>query len=237
MRRLTPVVAMGAVLVAALLGCERSSTGAPVRADAPDSTTETTTETSESTTESTPGGVSMPGVERTQPDTVPPDALACFHTPTGAGSATAAQVADAAAPRITITVPPGWTSSPGAGSPADLALTLSGPEGMTGQVTIASTPLDPGAAFTAYGDAVINMSAVAVLNVMPAEFCGYSSQRLFGNWSDKPGESVEFADRITHIWTNAGDYLVAVHMQGPAAAPGFDEAKDILMTEFSIDIP
>ena len=177
---------------------------------------EIATETTESTSAPARADTSIPGVKPTLPDTIPPNALLCHQTPTGSGTVTSAQVGDR--------------------RPADLALALSGPDGMSGQVTIASTPLDAGAAFAAYGDAAVDRSAVSVLNVMPAEFCGFSSQRLFGNWSDKPGESVEFADRITHIWTNTGDYLVAIHVEGPAGAssspgysPGFHEAKDVLM--------
>ncbi len=80
-------------------------------------------------------------------------------------------------------------------------------------------------------------SPVSAVSMLPAEFCGYSSQELMGNWSDVPGQSVQFADRIAHIWTNTANYLVAVHLQGPAGAPGFDAATSVLMADFSVGIP
>lgn len=224
------VVAPLATMVAAVLvsGCERAGPGTPVTAQG------TVSSTTGSTTE--PAPPSVPGVATTLPDTIPPDALACFQPPDAAGVATVAQVGDPAAPRITVDVPLGWIATPGGATP-EVALTLTGPDGLTGSVTIAQTPLDPGAAFDAYGDAVFDNSGVSVLNVMPAEFCGYSSQRLFGNWSDQAGQTTEHADRIAHIWTETGDYLVTVHLQGPAGAPGFDVARDLLTADFSIVIP
>ena len=68
------------------------------------------------------------------------------------------------------------------------------------------------------------VSAVSSVSVLPAELCGYSGQKLMGAWSDTPQQSVEFLDRIVHVWTNAGDYLVAVHVQAPAGTAGFDAA-------------
>ena len=233
---------VGALAVIGAVGCERSSPGAPMADQtltgtrsapvaAPEAERESTT------TDPVPTPIAEPGVVPTFAETIPPDKQTCFHTPDAAATATAAQVNDPAAPRIVVDVPPAWTSAPGTGEPADVALTMTGPDGMTGQVTIAATTLDPVAAFEDYADGVMARSGVAVLNMWPAEFCGYSSQELFGNWSDQPGESTEFADRIAHIWTNTGDYLVAVHLQGRAEAPGFDAAKELLTADFSIVIP
>jgi hypothetical protein len=71
------------------------------------------------------------------------------------------------------------------------------------------------------------------VTVAPAQSCGYSSQRLSGAG---PG-AIDFADRITHIWTNTKAYLVAIHLQGPAGAPGFEAAKSTVMQQFAVVIP
>jgi len=73
------------------------------------------------------------------------------------------------------------------------------------------------------------------VTVAPAQFCGYSSQLLSGT---VPGPSaVEFADRITHIWTNTKAYLVVIHLKGPVAAQGFNAAKSTVMQQFAVVIP
>ena len=65
--------------------------------------------------------------------------------------------------------------------------------------------LDPAAAFTEYADEVMAVSAVSSVSVLPAELCGYSGQKLMGAWSDTPQQSVEFLDRIAHVWTNTDE--------------------------------
>lgn len=45
------------------------------------------------------------------------------------------------------------------------------------------------------------------------------------------------ATRLTRIWINTKKYLVAIQLQGPAGAPGFDAAKSTLMQEFAVVIP
>ena len=109
-----------------------------------------------------------------------------------------AQVSDPAAPKITVAVPDGWSREPGSG---DVGVRMQGPDGMFATVTIAQTKLDPAAAFTEYADKVMAVSAVSSVSVLPAELCGYSGQKLMGAWSDTPQQSVEFLDRIVHIWT------------------------------------
>ncbi len=63
------------------------------------------------------------------------------------------------------------------------------------------------------------VSPVSSVSVLPADLCGYSGQKLMGAWSDNPQQSVEFVDRIAHIWTDTDNYLVAVHAQAPAGTP------------------
>jgi hypothetical protein len=176
----------------------------------------------------------VPGIEETLPDHIPPNAFVCFPEPTGIGVGTVAQVADPGAPRITVTVPDGWTSEPGQG---DVALTLSGPDGMTGTVTIAETKLDPAAAFADYAAMLRRSKPEIKVDTEGARFCGYSSQKLTGTFLG-PSGTLGFADRITHIWTNTDKYLVTIHMEGPAEAPpGFSAAKAALMQDFAVVIP
>jgi hypothetical protein len=131
-------------------------------------------------------------------------------------------------------VPPGWSSTPGTG---DVGALLSGPDDMVAEVTIAATPLDPSAAFTRYGDDVMARYPISTLSLLPGDFCGFSGQKLMGTWARDPDESLEYQDRIAHIWTNTGNYLVAVHVEAPSGTPGFDAAASVLTDEFSIVIP
>src|SRR4029079_15495375 len=104
---------------------------------------------------------------------------------------------------------------------ADVGLRMEGPDGMFATVTIAQTNLGPAEAFTDYADKGMAVSAVSSVSVLPAELCGYSGQKLMGAWSDTPQQSVEFLDRIVHIWTNTDNYLVAIHVQAPAGTARF----------------
>ncbi len=119
----------------------------------------------------------VPGVETTLPDHIPPNALACFPSPTGSGRLTMAGVPDPVAPKITVPLPDGWNSVPGTG---DVALTSTGPDGMSGAVTITETDLDPGGAFLRYAAGMRGSQPGVKLTVAAAQFCGYSSQQLSG---------------------------------------------------------
>lgn len=173
-----------------------------------------------------------PGVLETTREPVPPNALACVRE--ASGQTTVAAVADPAAPRITVKLPDGWSATPGSG---DVGALLAGPDDMVAEVTIAATPLDPAAAFTRYADDVMARYPISTLSLLPGDFCGYSGQRLMGTWAQDPDQSLQYQDRIAHIWTNTKDYLVAVHVEAPAGTPGFDAAADVLTDEFSIVIP
>ena len=144
-----------------------------------------------------------------------------------------AAVSDPAAPKITVGLPPDWSTTPGDG---DVGAKLTGPDGIWATVTIAKTRLDPSAAFKQYADDAMAASAISSVSVLPADLCGYSGQKLLGSWSDMPEQAVEFGDRIAHVWTNTGNYLVAVHVQGPADA-GFDPFTSPMMDDFAIEIP
>ena len=225
------LAAAGLVAIAVLSGCVRTVDG--VAAWTGGSARSTTTNSSATQQPTTSGGKPVPGIEETLPDHIPPNAFVCFPEPTGIGVGTVALVADPAAPRITVTVPDGWTSEPGQG---DVALTLSGPDAMTGTVTIAATTLDPVAAFADYAAMLRRSKPDLQVDTGGAKFCGYSSQRLTGTFLGPPG-TLDFADRITHIGTNTNKYLVTVHLEGPADTPGFDLAKTALMQDFAVVIP
>jgi hypothetical protein len=117
-----------------------------------------------------------------------------------------------------------------------VALTLSGPDAMTGTVTIAATTLDPAVAFADYADMLRRSKPDLQVDTAGAKFCGYSSQRLTGTFLGAPG-TLDFANRITHIWTNTDKYLVTMHLEGPVDTPEFDLAKTALMQDFAVVIP
>jgi hypothetical protein len=174
----------------------------------------------------------VPGVEVTLPDHIPPNAVVCVPPPPTSGSMARASVADPVAPAIVVPLPDGWNSVTGTG---DVALTSTGPEGISVWVTITPTDLDPGGAFLRYAADLRTANPGGNVTVAPAQFCGYSSQLLSGTGGG-PG-AVDFADRITHIWTNTQAYLVVVHLEGPAGMPGFNAAKSTVMQQFAVVIP
>jgi hypothetical protein len=237
------VTAIAAALLAAGLtvGCGRD--GAPVSVRSSTDIAAATATTTKNPASSTSAAASsenstafeLPafGVEPTTRTALAPDAETCAID--NAGDVTfGARVADPAAPVLTIGVPNGFLPSSG---DADVAATMAGPDGMSATVTIAATDLDPAAAFKQYGENVTAGSEFSSISVLPGDLCGYSGQKLMGNLADKPGKGVEFRDRIAHIWTNTKNYLVAIHLQGPAAAAGFDDAEQVLMADFGIRIP
>ncbi|MEZ0359107.1 hypothetical protein [Mycobacterium sp. SA01] len=230
------VCAAAAVMVLAVPGvaaCARNSDGTPVRAEASTSAGSVApTSAAPSTRETDEPESSQPGVLETTKVPVPPNAVVCKQDQQG--QTAVAAVADPAAPKITIRVPPGWSVTPGAG---DVGASLSGPDDMVAKVTIEATPLEAAAAFARYGDDVMAKYPISTLSLLPGDFCGFSGQKLIGTWAQDPDESLEYHDRIAHIWTNTGNYLVAVHVEAPAGAPDFDEAASVLTDKFSIVIP
>ncbi|WP_293000871.1 hypothetical protein [Mycobacterium sp.] len=217
--------AAGLLTIAALPGCVRNIDGVAAWTGG--------SVVSPSRQPPTHQGRPAPGIETTLRQPVPPNAFVCFPAPGGDGLGTVAQVDDSAAPRITVTVPDGWTSEPGQ---RDLALTLGGPDGMTGTVTIVATKLDPARAFSDYAAKLAHSRSDFQVQTLGAKFCGYSSQKLVGTFVE-PSGTVEFADRLTHIWTNTADYLVAIHIEGPLDTPGFGAAKTTLTQDFAVVIP
>jgi hypothetical protein len=211
--------------------CVRTNNGLATRSD--EAATTVTPSPQRPTQPSEDAGPAAPGIVATSRAPIPPNTVTCSQ-PVSPAVEAVAQVSDPAAPRITVAVPDGWSTASGSG---DVGLRMEGPDGMSATVTIAQTQLGPADAFTEYADKVMAVSAVSSVSVLPAELCGYSGQKLMGAWSDNPQRSVEFLDRIVHIWTNTNDYLVAVHAQAPAGTHGFDAASTVLIEDFAVGIP
>jgi hypothetical protein len=221
----------GLALACLLAACVRTSEGVPVPAAGP---AETVTATPPATARPTEeADLTAPGVIPTTRKPVPAGTVACSH-PNLPPVAVTAEVADRAAPKITVAVPDRWSATMGS---ADVGAKLDGPQGMWASVTIAKTRLDPAEAFRKYAADAMAVAAVSSVSIMPADLCGYSGQKLLGAWSDSPQQAVEFADRIAHIWTNTADYLVAVHVQAPTGTAGFGAASAVLMEDFTIVLP
>lgn len=224
MNRALAAVALACVLAA----CVRTSDGVHVPAAA-----QTGAATPPVTT--TPrAALYDPGVVPTTRIPLPVNAATCPKLPRFPVSVRAT-VTDPAAPIITIGFPDGWsmTSRPR----GDVGAQLEGQGGMWATVTIAKTELGAAQVFGKYVDDAMAAAELSRVSVMPADLCGYSGQTLMGAWSDPAQNAVEFVDRLLHIWTNHGSYLVVVHMQAPTGTAGFDAASSVLMQDFAIVIP
>lgn len=232
-----------ALLTAVLLcasgvtACARNSEGTARTATQEASTTSATSTATSSATSAGPSATdapesAQPGVLETTRTPRPPNAIVCpspRHGPTAV-----ATVSDPGAPKITVSLPDGWSSAPGSD---DVGAALSGPNGMVAQVSIATTALDPAAAFSRYSDDVMAKYPISTLSMLPAELCGFSGQKMMGTWADNPDRSIAYRDRIAHIWTNDKDYLVAIHVQAPTGTPGFEAAADQITGDFGIGLP
>ncbi|ULE35475.1 hypothetical protein K3G64_04015 [Mycobacterium sp. IDR2000157661] len=223
---------MGLALACVLSGCDRIEAGVPVAADAPPSRTSAPSRTSmPSRTSVPPTPTDEPGVAPTTKVALPPDTPTCDVDPPPVG--VVASVEDPGAPKVTVALPTGWSTTAGQG---DVGARLAGPDGVWATVTIAETRLGPAEAFAEYADEAMAAAPVSSISVLPAEVCEYSGQKLLGSWSGSPQQAVEFGDRLAHIWTNTATYLVAVHVEGPVQ-PGFDPFTSPLMDDFAVVIP
>ena len=213
-----------------LSACARTSEGVPVAADG------VVTESAAPSTRAIPTpetDLTEPGILPTERTPVPAGSITCSVEPPPPVSVMAS-VPDPAAPKITVALPSGWSTTKGDG---DIGARITGPDGIWATVTIVRTPLDPAAAFRQYADDEMAASAVSSISVVPADLCGYSGQKLLGAWSASPQQAVKFGDRIAHIWTDTNNYLVAVHVQAPADTAGFDPFVSPMMDDFGIEIP
>jgi hypothetical protein len=231
------VLLLGATLLVAgaVTACAGSDTTEPRSTQAAAGTPGPNSSSAAPESSESSGSVAMPafGVEPTERTQLPPDADTCPVD--GTGNITfGAKVTDPAAPRLVVGVPAGFLPSSGEG---DVAVTMPGPDGMSATVTISATELAPDAAFEQYSDKLTAGKEFSSVSVLPGDLCGYSGQKLMGSLADKSGQTKDFRDRIVHIWTNADNYLVAIHLQGPAKVAGFDAAESVLMADFGIVIP
>lgn len=137
-------------------------------------------------------------------------------------------------PSVVVAVPDGF--SQGAPASGDVALNLAGPDGVAGTVKISPTPLDAGAAFQQYADARTAGHEFNSVSILSGDLCGYSGQKLRGVLAEKPGGGSDYVDRIVHVWTNNGNYLIALQLQGPAGSKGIDAAKPVLLGDFGIQM-
>lgn len=62
--------------------------------------------------------------------------------------------------------------------------------------------------------------------------CGYSGQRIGGLL-----DGDDFADRIVHVGTGSGDFLLVVALQGPSGAGDFGAARSALLADFGVRLP
>jgi hypothetical protein len=219
----------------ALSACVRSSDGVPVAepGSAGPATTASSAPRSTIPTAAPNTDQAPPGVVSTMQVPIPANAITCSpHVKPGRSITTA--VTDPQAPQITVAIPDGWTASPGSG---DVGAKLAGPNGTSAAVTIAATKLDPAAAFRDYTDRLMGQSAVSSVSIVPGELCDYSGQKLMGAWSDTPQNSVEFVDRIVHVWTNTTNYLVSVHVEAPTGVRQLDAAGELLTEDFEVRMP
>lgn len=223
-------IAITCVAVAVASACVQTREGVPIAASPGQATSTSRPSTPAPTTDNDQG---PPGIVPTTQVPVPVGAVTC-PMPNRAGVMITAITDDPGAPQIMVAVPPGWKSSTGSG---DVGARMTGPEGMSAVVTIAPTELDPAAAFRDYTDRIMAKSAVSSVSILPGELCDYSGQKLMGAWSDTPQNSIEFTDRIVHVWTNTTNYLVSVHVQAPTGVHELDAAGELLTEDFEVRIP
>jgi hypothetical protein len=231
-------IAVVAVVAAVGLGCAcaKQTEGAAVAGEPTTSSTaqRSTSSTSAASTLSPGSGF---GVVETTRRPLEPMAQTCEPAGRQPGSQQVSFVQGGrpGTPIVELLAPENWTLSPSAGNPT---LNLTGPDGLSGTVTVAPTELEPAKAFDKYSDDAMDKAPIASVSVLPAELCGYSGQKLMGMWSGSgSGGPVEYRDRIAHVWTNSASYLVAIHLEGPQGAPGFAAAEDLMMRDFGIHIP
>jgi hypothetical protein len=235
---ITSRLAIGCLMIALLCACDRSTTGSATQADTTTPATQTTvstTTTTETDSEFTPPPLPAYGVVPTTKRPIAPAEVTC-EPETEAPNRVDATGAAPGAPTVSVSVPEGFTATAGPG-PGDVAATMTGPGGMTAKVTIAPTTLDAETAFRQYADQRTAAASINSVSLVPGDLCGYSGQELIGILAEKPGQGVEYADRIVHVWTNDGDFLIAVQLEAPNDAPGFDDAQSTLLEDFGIRMP
>jgi hypothetical protein len=217
-------------MAAVVTGCVRTSDGDPVAVPTGEASSPAASATT--TSNSVPDQPPL-GITPTLQVPIPAGTVTCpaDHRPPVSA---VAEVPSAGAPRVTVGIPEGWSFTKGSG---DIGLELTGPDGMTGFVSIAPTELDPETAFRQYTDAMLDGAAVSSVSILPGERCDYSGQRLMGARSETPDDSTEFYVHLVHVWTNTANFLVAVDVEAPTGVDGLDAANDVVTDGIEIMIP
>ncbi|WP_243747729.1 hypothetical protein [Mycolicibacterium sp. CBMA 226] len=228
-------VVSGAALLAGCGGNSGETSAGTTKSDST-TTAAASAPAASSTSAASPSGSTMPdlpvyGVVETTKRPVAAGDQTC-DPPSPPAQTLTATTGSPGSPTVVVAVPDGF--SQGAPPSGDVALNLTGPDGLTGTVKITPTTQDAAAAFRQYADARTAGHEFNSLSILPAELCGYSGQKLMGTLGDKPGSGSDYADRIVHVWTNTGDYLVALQLQGPTGSKGLDAAKPVLLGDFGI---
>ncbi len=153
--------------------------------------------------------------------------------PSPAGSTVRVSSSLPGSPTVIVGVPDGF----GAVAPTGPEVRLAGPDGVTAVVTITAADPDPAAAFRRYTDQRTGPAARNTVSILPAELCDYSGQKLMGVLTDEPGSGIGYADRIVHVWTGSGTFLIAVAVQAPSGTPGFDAASAAMLGDFGVQMP
>ena len=58
-----------------------------------------------------------------------------------------------------------------------------------------------------------------------------------GRRRDDPLDGDDFADRIVHVGTGSGDFLLVVALQGPSGAGDFGATRSALLADFGVRLP
>jgi hypothetical protein len=224
--------AVGSTALLMLCGCDTA--GAPVAEPVAPQPVATSTTVAATTTAAAPEadpGLPAYGVQPTTRHQIATGEQTCG---TGSAGRQVAEVrgAQANAPIVTVAVPDGFHPAPGMAE-----LNLTGPDGITGAVRIAPTTLAPAEAFEQYADERTAGYDINTVSVLPAELCEYSGQKLRGLLAQTPGQGIDYLDRIVHVWTDDGDFVVSVQTQAPSGTAGLDQAASLLTSDIGIRLP
>ncbi|WP_236735334.1 hypothetical protein [Mycolicibacterium peregrinum] len=224
---------VGALAVIAMVGC---GNGGPVNSPGAPATTvaaPVTTTPAAATSSSRPAPeFALPayGVEPTTRRALAAGEITC---PPPDGPTVTVRGPAPGSPTLTIGIPDGFTEA----IPHRDEVRLTGPAGMTAEITLTPTAGDAQDAFDRYSDDRVAKFSIHSVSVLPGDLCGYSGQKLMGTLADQPGKGTQYADRIVHVWTNSGDFLAAVRVEAPSGTSGFDQASSALLADFGIAMP
>lgn len=224
---------IGTLAVAALSACATSTVeGSHAATTIPGTTTADATQPQTTTTKSDAPSFEMPvyGVEPTTTRVLTPGEVTC---PPPAGRTVTVHSSAPGSPTLTVGVPEGFSEATSHGD----GVRLTGPAGMTAEITLTPTTRDARDDFERYSDDRVKKYPINSVSVLPGDLCGYSGQKLMGMLAEQPGKATDYADRIVHLWTNSGDFLAVVRLEAPGETPGFDDARSAMLADFGVTMP